>query len=482
MGTLKNIDNRGILNQVSLVAGGAFISQLINLLALLFLTRLYTPDDFGVFGTFIAIVSLCAVISGLRYELAVSLPKREATATNIMALTALSVFTFSFTILIIVVALDLLEFFPNLTLFSYSYVIPFGIFAAGIYQTIIYWAMRQHEFQSISTSRIGQSTSILVVQLALGWLGAGVMGLIVGNILSHLAGTILLIIALKEGKSITSGEVTWNRMRSLAIHFQRFPKFSVPEGLAAAAAAQLPLLVFAASFSSTRTGQFMLALQIAQAPLRLFGSAMGQVLFSRVAEAKRDGFLVDLMTSAMRMLARLGVAPLLMTTAIAPDLFALVFGETWRVAGTYIICLIPILAIEFIFAPLSVAVAGIETTFSTLLSRLMLIGIPMSVLYFTATATGDPIISVSSYSITGCVTYLAYGSWLMYVTKVSQRIWIKILTIEILLAFIPFLSLFGLKMLIDPVQFRLLIIGFGVLGIGAWYYLLSKKWFQSRSF
>ena len=463
------------MNQVSLVIGGAFISQLINLLALLVLTRLYTPDDFGIFGIYSAIVSLGAVISGLRYELAVSLPKRDATATNIMALTALSVFTFAITILIIFIVFDLLDFLTNFKLFGYMFVIPFGIVAAGFYQTIIYWAMRQNEFQSISTSRIGQSTSIFVIQLAFGFLGAGMMGLIVGNILSHVAGAMLLILKLGGVKSISLRQVTWSRMQSLAIHFQRFPKFSVLEGLAAAAATQLPFLVFAANFSPTRTGQFMLTLQIAQAPLRLIGSAMGQVVFSRVAEAKREGHLTELMTSTMRMLARLGVAPLLMTTTIAPELFVLIFGETWRSAGTYVFYLTPILVLEFIFAPLSVAVAAIETRFSTLLSRLMLIGVPLSVLHFIALATGDPIISIASYSVTGSITYLAFGSWLMNVTKVPQWIWIKIFTVEILLAFIPFLLLLGLKMLIDPMLFGLEIIGFGVLGICTWYYLLTRK-------
>jgi O-antigen/teichoic acid export membrane protein len=475
---LKKLDNRVFFTQVSVVAGGAFISQVINLVTLLILTRLYTPQDFGIFGTYSAIVTLSAVISGLRYELAISLPKRKETAANILTLTVAIVIIFSFLILIAVVVTDLLGLFPYLELFSYSYAIPYGVAAAGLYQTIIYWAMRHREFESISKSRVLQATILSVAQLAFVCLGAGVMGLIAGIILSHLAGAVLLIGALsRDNKWLTLRQVTGRRMRWLAMHLQRFPKFSVLEGLAAAAATQLPIIVFAASFTSTYSGQFVLALLIAQAPLRLFGSAMGQVLFSRTADAKRDGDLVNLMLSGLRMLARLGIAPLLMTATIAPELFALVFGETWRVAGTYVTWLTPILALEFIVAPLSVAVVAIETRLITLFTRMLLIGVPIIGLYFTAMSTGDPIMAAASYSITGCLTYLAYGSWLMYVTKVSQRIWIKILTIEILLAFIPFLLLLGLKLLIDPAQFNLQIVSISILGICAWYYMFSRKIF-----
>ena len=222
----------------------------------------------------------------------------------------------------------------------------------------------------------------------------------------------------------------------------------------------------------------MLAVQIAQTPLRLFGSSMGQVLFSRAAEAKRLGNLADLMSSSMRLLARLGIAPLLVTAVIAPELFSMIFGETWLIAGKYLTWLIPILAIEFIFAPLSVAVAAIETRYSALFNRLLLVGIPIMAMYAMAITKGDPITAIASYSVTGCIAYLVYGTWLMYVSCVPTRVWTKILLIETLLAFIPYLSLMGLKLLIDPVEFSDFIVCFGVLIICLWFYLFSRKFFN----
>ena len=475
MSILKQFDNRVLLNQVSVVAGGAILSQFINLLATLLLTRLYTPYDFGFFGTYSAIVTLGAVVAGLRYELAVSLPKREGTAANLMALSALCVIAFALTMMIVVVTLDLNGILVDLKLLSYIYALPLGIAVAGLYQTIIYWAISHRNFQGISKSRIGQSSIALTVQIAFGWVGAGIVGLIVGSLISHLAGAVFLIVAIGVGKRAAFRQVSWSRMRLLAIHFNRFPKFSVLEGLAVSAGTQLPILVFAASFSSTLSGQFVLAVQIAQTPLRLFGSSMGQVLFSRAAEAKRLGNLADLMSSSMRLLARLGIAPLLMTTVIAPELFSMIFGEAWLIAGTYLIWLMPILAIEFIFAPLSVAVEAIKIRYRALFTRLLLVGIPIMAMYAMAITKGDPITAIASYSVTGCIAYLVYGAWLMHVSCVPTRVWTKILFIETLLAFIPYLSLIGLKLLIDPVEFSDFIVCFGVLIICLWFYLFSRK-------
>ena len=256
---VKKFDNHGLLNQVSVVAGGVILSQLINLLAALLLTRLYTPYDFGFFGTYSAIVTLGAVAAGMRYELAVSLPKREGTAANLLALSVFCVITFALMMMIVVVTLDLNGMFVALKLLGFLYALPLGIAAAGLYQAIIYWAMRHRDFQVISKSRVGQSSIALAVQVALGWVGAGRVGLIVGSLLSHLAGAVFLLISIGVGKLATFRQISWSRMHLLAIHFNRFPKFSVLEGLAASAGTQLPILVFAASFSSTLSGQFVLA-------------------------------------------------------------------------------------------------------------------------------------------------------------------------------------------------------------------------------
>ena len=62
------------------------------------LTRLYTPEDFGVLAVYASIVSVLVVVTSLRYELAIPLPADDNTAANLLLLA-----------LAIVVALTLLN-------------------------------------------------------------------------------------------------------------------------------------------------------------------------------------------------------------------------------------------------------------------------------------------------------------------------------------------------------------------------------------
>ena len=68
------------------MALGAGAAQLIGWMAMPLLTRLYSPEEWGVAGFIISAGSLCAIFSCLRYEIAILLPKTNKQATYILKL------------------------------------------------------------------------------------------------------------------------------------------------------------------------------------------------------------------------------------------------------------------------------------------------------------------------------------------------------------------------------------------------------------
>ena len=63
---------------------GTSIAQAIPIAISPILTRIYTPDDFGIFALYMSIASIIAVIATGRYELAMMLPKKDSDAINIL--------------------------------------------------------------------------------------------------------------------------------------------------------------------------------------------------------------------------------------------------------------------------------------------------------------------------------------------------------------------------------------------------------------
>ena len=68
-------------NIVTLMTGTA-IAQAIPIAISPILTRIYKPEDFGVFALFLAISSILATVVNGRYELAIMLPKKDEDAIN----------------------------------------------------------------------------------------------------------------------------------------------------------------------------------------------------------------------------------------------------------------------------------------------------------------------------------------------------------------------------------------------------------------
>ena len=64
------------------LSSGSAGAQLLLVLAAPILTRLYTPEDFGLLAIYTSLLALAGVISSLRYELAIPLPKEDEEAAN----------------------------------------------------------------------------------------------------------------------------------------------------------------------------------------------------------------------------------------------------------------------------------------------------------------------------------------------------------------------------------------------------------------
>ena len=68
------------------------LSQLINFITLPIITRLFTPDDYGVFTIAMTISAFFIIISTLNYDKAIILPKEEEKSQNLLRIIVIKFF------------------------------------------------------------------------------------------------------------------------------------------------------------------------------------------------------------------------------------------------------------------------------------------------------------------------------------------------------------------------------------------------------
>ena len=144
----KKLNLNEFNRNVVTVMTGTTIAQAIPIAIMPILTRLYTPEEFGIFALYVAIASIFGVIATARYELAIMLPKKDSEAANLFNLSIIITFIISlFTLLFVLIFHQpLINLIGNPEIGKWLYFIPLTVLFTGLYQTLNYWSSRKKNF------------------------------------------------------------------------------------------------------------------------------------------------------------------------------------------------------------------------------------------------------------------------------------------------------------------------------------------------
>ncbi len=407
---------------VSVLVGGTAGAQLLAVLAAPLLTRLFTPEDFGLLAVFAGMLALFSVVSSLRYELAIPLPEDDIEAASVVILCMLVV-TVSALICGVFVALLAMPVTKALgvpMLAKYLWLLPLGVLVVGGYNALNYWAVRTKQFGTVARTRINQSLGMLAVQLACYKLGG--LALILGQIAGQGAGIVSLARAAWAAPAFR--QVTWQGVWQAAVRYKRFPFFATWDGLSNTAGVELPPLLFAVLFSPAAAGLYTLANRVMSLPMSLVGNAIGQVFFANAAQANRDGKLGSLVAELHGKLANIGLPPALLLMLLGPDLFALIFGETWRQAGEFARWMAPWLYLVFVSSPLSMLFAVTEKLPQGLAFQIILLMSRIAAIGFGA-SQGDLMLTVMLFTSVSALCWLGFLYWVARITGNSASTMIR---------------------------------------------------------
>lgn len=353
---LRIISGRGFLADVAKLSVGTLSGRLIAIIALPFLTRLYSPEDFAILATYLAILGIVSVVACLRIEIAIPLADTDEDGANLLALalSALSSITLITALLVSTIPDLLASWIGTPAIKPYLWLVPLGIAMAGTYSAFQYWATRMKRFGDVAHTRVTQSLLGSATMLSMGWLAFTPLGLLLGNAISFGAGGLGLALGALRNEAEHLRQITFSNMLNALRRYKRYPLFSSPESLLNVAGSKLPVLVIAA-VAGTEAGFLMLATQLMTIPMSLLGGSISQVYMSRAPEALREGQLHALTISIMRRLAVIGIPSLLVVGLLAPSLVPYVFGTEWARTGVIIAWMVPWIALQFIASPVSMA-------------------------------------------------------------------------------------------------------------------------------
>lgn len=333
---------------------GTTLAQAIPIAISPILTRLFTPEDYGVFALYTALVAFLSTGAAGRYELAIMLPESDDDADALVVLSAAIAAGFSLVLLVIVLfARDVIaEALGQARIAPWLFLLPVSVALAASYNALNYWLNRRRNFRRMSTNRVLQAGLGGALQIGFGASRIGGLGLILGQFLAVMVTTGQIAASFLRQLGPHQWTTLPDRLRTLIIRYKNHPTHLLPSHLIGAAALQLPLLAVSGLFGATTAGLYAFAYRLMVLPTSVIASALGDVYRQRASVAYRETgdfrrlFLLTLVTTAA-----IGAVPVVIFIIIAPTLFAVIFGEPWRVAGDYARILAVAAYFQFVFTP-----------------------------------------------------------------------------------------------------------------------------------
>ena len=345
------LPNNRFARSVSVLAGGTAAGQLIVIAASPILTRLYTPEDFGLLAVYAAILGLLSVVASLRYQLAIPLPEsdKEAASIAVLSLLAVVVTTLFTAVVVWLFGAQIVKLVNAPGLAPYLWLVPTGLFLLGIYQIFQYWAIRTSEFSNIARTRLTQSLGMVVTQIV-GY-SLGPIALLLGRVVGQSAGIIGLARSAFNKNSDDFRSTTVKDIKYGASKYRNFPIISTWTGLASSAGLNLPPLFIAGFLGVSSAGLFSLAHRVLSQPMAVIGKAVSDAFYQKAAQANREGNLGDSVESIYSILVKLALPPAITIFIAIPDVFIFVFGAEWALAGELARWMTPWLFFQFVVSP-----------------------------------------------------------------------------------------------------------------------------------
>nr|WP_276597972.1 lipopolysaccharide biosynthesis protein [Roseateles koreensis] len=333
---------------LTLLLGGA-LAQVLPLLLGPWLTRLYSPAEFGQFSTLWALASNVAVVACARYEFALPMEPGPREAALLMALCARILLLLCSLSAVLGAGVALWHGQPPAVL------LPLAVLAGGASQWLTLWATRAQRYRLLASARVLLYGGGALIQLGLGLLGCGVWGLLLGPTLAGLLTALLLARPAPEGGWWGLVKIPAGALRAMARRHRDFPLFNTPHAFATALQDSLAMLLLTAWSGDASAGYWALSLRYLKAPASLVGGALSQALYPRLVGAGSGAEALAVVRRTMALLMLIALPLMLGLMLVGPWLFTQVFGEGWQEAGQLARALAPYIALHFIASPLSVA-------------------------------------------------------------------------------------------------------------------------------
>lgn len=316
---------------------GQIIVQVISFAVGFIITRIYSPEQIGIYSLFVAFTLMLTIVSTGRYDAAMIVEDKEENVKSLWLLSILVSLTFNILLFLVLFLLsDVHKEYLHLNeLGVWLLLIPFSVFINSIVKTTQYYFNKQEEYVKMKNSDIIKSSGNSIFSVGLGWFGFLSGGLIIANVIGNIFSTFFLLaklpfkfwLGIKQNCSIKT-------LKFVAIKYKNYlTSYSLSGILNALVTNGTPLFIIY-FYSEKIAGYYFMAEKVISIPLGLIVASISKVFYQKANELYKDDkveFLRLINSIQKKMIFFL--IPFLIVLSLGAPYFFRLFGEGWNYAG-----------------------------------------------------------------------------------------------------------------------------------------------------
>jgi O-antigen/teichoic acid export membrane protein len=353
---LRKIWKSEFFRNVATLISGTTLAQAFSVLIYIVLSRLYTEEDFGVFGLYMNILNITVIFSTAKYELAILLPRSDRESVNLVGLSGLISIVVSLILLVVVITLNgsICRWLGSDQISQWLYFIPLSTLLVGWFTTFRNYSNRQKKYKLIAGANIGQSISNSLLKLGMGLILASAAGLIFGMIFGQLIGFLIFFVVHWRLNQSKLSWISLGEMKRLGREYSLFPRYNMWQGLINNLSGAFPVFLLSSYFSTAIAGFYTFGFMILYRPVNLVANAFYQVMFRRFAEKKHENISIGPeVHTFLKRTAQILLVPFILSGIFFPQIFGFIFGDKWIESGRYAQILLPWIFMVSLVMPLS---------------------------------------------------------------------------------------------------------------------------------
>lgn len=325
------------MRSVFAVASGTALAQVVVVAFSPLITRVYSPEVFGLQGVFLSLISILGPLIALRYPMAIITADSDDEALKIGRLAlyvAIAVACIMWGVLLVggqtVTTLIGAEGLGYLV-----FLLPVALLSVAVQNVSDFRAARLGAFRLVGIVSVLQA---LVTNLArvLGGLWSPVAAILIA--VTTLAPAVKSAMLMVGSKKMRARAPALTRSEAIALlkKHRDFPIFRAPTDLIHALSQSAPIILLSALYSPAAAGFYLLANTVIKLPLNIVGSALGNVVYARIAELSREKrALFPFVVKVTLFQLAIPGGSLAVAAFFFPPIFQFAFGENWIASGTY---------------------------------------------------------------------------------------------------------------------------------------------------